>query len=249
MNINAILRRKKGEMPTAEEWNCLVQTIRRMAGAAKEMGGSYSIPKTFFRNETGSDMPPFSIFRAARVSNKDSGNSQNAEFEAVQIESDTEEVEFYGTNGKYPIKSGCRFWGYILDTVHDHLAIVHGVESDTAVTAGLSPQSFELEAGGKGLWVCGKAPFGEDLYFVRLAIQVGDKCVLCKTTNVLNTALGGYSVSLYANGKGNSPTGSGILYVTEMAAMARLPAGSWIIGHPMVVSRTNGDGDDDGEDS
>ena len=66
----------------------------------------------------------------------------------------------------------------------------------------------------------------------------GDGTVLCKITS--GNPASGYSVTLYANGAESDPTGTGTLFFTELAMGAELPANSWVIGHPMAISRTGG---------
>lgn len=45
---------------------------------------------------------------------------------------------------------------------------------------------------------------------------------------------------LFAEGKDNASTGSGILYVAELALNSTIPAGSWIIGHRIAIQTTGG---------
>ncbi len=66
----------------------------------------------------------------------------------------------------------------------------------------------------------------------------GGEAVLCQVTN--GVANGGVSVSIYGNGRGEQATGSGFLYLTEIALGAELPQGAWIIGHPILMSKTGG---------
>lgn len=65
-----------------------------------------------------------------------------------------------------------------------------------------------------------------------------DKVVLCKVTGGSTGA--GYEVQIYADGKDNASTGSGILYVAELALNSTIPAGSWIIGHRIAIQTTGG---------
>jgi len=65
-----------------------------------------------------------------------------------------------------------------------------------------------------------------------------DKVFLCKVTGGSTGA--GYNVQLFADGKDNASTGSGILYVAELALNSTIPAGSWIIGHRIAIQTTGG---------
>ena len=65
-----------------------------------------------------------------------------------------------------------------------------------------------------------------------------DKVFLCKVTGGSTGA--GYNVQLFAEGKDNASTGSGILYVAELALNSTIPAGSWIIGHRIAIQTTGG---------
>ena len=65
-----------------------------------------------------------------------------------------------------------------------------------------------------------------------------DKVVMCQ---VARGSLGaGYEVNVYAEGKDSEATGSGILYLAELALNSTLPAGSWIIGHRAMLKVTGG---------
>lgn len=65
-----------------------------------------------------------------------------------------------------------------------------------------------------------------------------DKVVMCQ---VARGSLGaGYEVNVYAEGKDSEATGSGILYLAELALNSTLPAGTWIIGHRAMLKVTGG---------
>ena len=65
-----------------------------------------------------------------------------------------------------------------------------------------------------------------------------DKVVMCQ---VARGSLGaGYEVNVYSEGKDSEATGSGILYLAELALNSTLPAGSWIIGHRAMLKVTGG---------
>ena len=66
----------------------------------------------------------------------------------------------------------------------------------------------------------------------------GDPCVLCKITG--GTSRTGYTAEEYANGAGESSTGTTKLFATELALGPELPANSWVIGHPATTKVTGG---------
>ena len=51
----------------------------------------------------------------------------------------------------------------------------------------------------------------------------------------------GYSVTIYANGKGEASTGSGTIDVLEILWNDNIPAGTWVIGHETTTSATGGE--------
>ena len=62
--------------------------------------------------------------------------------------------------------------------------------------------------------------------------------VLCYVTG--GNAESGFNVTLYANGKEQTSTGSGKLYAAELAVNSTIPNGSWIIGHRAMLVETGG---------
>ncbi len=52
---------------------------------------------------------------------------------------------------------------------------------------------------------------------------------------------GPYAVQIYANGKGNDPTGNGTLDVLELLWQEQIPSGTWVIGHESTVIVTGED--------
>lgn len=62
--------------------------------------------------------------------------------------------------------------------------------------------------------------------------------VLCNVTG--GNAETGFNVTLYANGKEQSSTGTGKLFAAELAVNSMIPGGSWIIGHRAMLIETGG---------
>ncbi len=62
--------------------------------------------------------------------------------------------------------------------------------------------------------------------------------VLCRVDG--GNAESGFNVTLYGNGKDQPKTGTGILFVPELALGSTIPAGSWILGHRSVMQITGG---------
>ena len=50
----------------------------------------------------------------------------------------------------------------------------------------------------------------------------------------------GYDVNLYENGLSEEPTGSGLLFLSEIAAGATLPSGSWVLAYRSKTLITKG---------
>lgn len=50
----------------------------------------------------------------------------------------------------------------------------------------------------------------------------------------------GYEVSIYANGRESDWTGTGKLFVADLAMGADLPAGAWVLGHFVKTTSTGG---------
>ena len=74
-----------------------------------------------------------------------------------------------------------------------------------------------------------------------LTEQVGGRAaetVLCRVDG--GNAESGFNVTLYGNGKDQPKTGTGILFVPELALGSTIPAGSWILGHRSVMQITGG---------
>lgn len=65
-----------------------------------------------------------------------------------------------------------------------------------------------------------------------------DRVTLCQVTGGSSGA--GYNVNLYAEGKNSASTGSGILYVPELALNSTIPYGSWLIAHKASLKVTGG---------
>lgn len=65
-----------------------------------------------------------------------------------------------------------------------------------------------------------------------------DRVTLCQVTGGSSGA--GYTVNLYAEGKNSASTGSGILYVPELALNSTIPSGSWMIAHKASLKVTGG---------
>lgn len=62
--------------------------------------------------------------------------------------------------------------------------------------------------------------------------------VLCNVTG--GNAETGFNVTLYANGKDQSSTGTGKLFAAELAINSTIPTGSWMIGHRAMLVETGG---------
>ena len=63
-------------------------------------------------------------------------------------------------------------------------------------------------------------------------------CYLCKITGGNSTS---YTIDLYANGKDAASTGTGTLQVANMHINETLPVGTWVVGHPAIVTEIAGD--------
>lgn len=64
------------------------------------------------------------------------------------------------------------------------------------------------------------------------------KIALCQVGG--GAASSGYSVIVYADGKDSPSTGSGTLFVPELAVNSYLPSNSWVLGHLSMLSVTGG---------
>jgi|GEM_PF-5987340 len=53
-------------------------------------------------------------------------------------------------------------------------------------------------------------------------------------------ATSGYTAEIYANGRGQSPTGSGSIFLPEVALTGSLPVGTWVLAHLSEVVVTGG---------
>jgi len=63
-------------------------------------------------------------------------------------------------------------------------------------------------------------------------------CYLCKITGGDSTS---YTVDIYADGKDEASTGSGTLQVANMHINESLATGTWVVGHPAIVTEIEGD--------
>lgn len=66
----------------------------------------------------------------------------------------------------------------------------------------------------------------------------GEKVVLAKI--ISGSAATGYSVEFYANGRNATNTGSGTVFLPEVALSSTLPAGTWVLAHLSETSITGG---------
>lgn len=65
----------------------------------------------------------------------------------------------------------------------------------------------------------------------------GGDSVLCQ---IEGGSSGSYSVTLYGDGKNSGPTGTGTLFVPDIALGAQIPSGTWVIGHKQAMKITGG---------
>jgi len=64
--------------------------------------------------------------------------------------------------------------------------------------------------------------------------------VPCRVTAGSGSAADGWPVALYANGIHAASTGTGRLFLLEVAATAVLPVGAWVMGWPHATIITGG---------
>lgn len=121
----------------------------------------------------------------------------------------------------------------ILDTEHQFAEPIPGNSAGGMRSAGTGVARIIWKGGNSGNQWCllqlgGAGSGGGD----------DDKVVMCQ---VARGSLGaGYEVNVYSEGKDSEATGSGILYLAELALNSTLPAGSWIIGHRAMLKVTGG---------
>jgi hypothetical protein len=73
------------------------------------------------------------------------------------------------------------------------------------------------------------------------AAAQSDGAILCQTTGDDNHALAGYEVKAYPNGSADMDKYyDARLFLVDVALGAKIPSGTWVIGHPCVVSVTGG---------
>lgn len=60
--------------------------------------------------------------------------------------------------------------------------------------------------------------------------------VPCQITS--NTNAPEYGVSIYANGKYATSTGTGTLYVLDISYCEKVPTGTWVMGYPSALTVT-----------
>ncbi len=63
--------------------------------------------------------------------------------------------------------------------------------------------------------------------------------VMCKIISAISST-GAYEVELYKNGPDEDSTGTGTLFLTEISISSQLPAGTWVLGHPILIDEVGG---------
>lgn len=74
--------------------------------------------------------------------------------------------------------------------------------------------------------------YGEDV------TATGTDVVLAKITG--GSAAAGYTVELYSNGRQESSTGTGTVFLPEVSLTGTLPSGTWVLAHLSEVAVTGG---------
>lgn len=69
-------------------------------------------------------------------------------------------------------------------------------------------------------------------------IETAGGVVLAKILS--GTSTSGYTIELYSNGRESLPTGTGTVFLPEVALTGSLPTGTWVIAHLSEVVLTGG---------
>ena len=147
---------------------------------------------------------------------------------------------YWVTNGAYPIMANGRFYGHVIDERSDFPVklLLDSSASNTNI-CGFKSGQWEAQQGAEGLYITGKCPFGTNIYFVRKAgVASAKDCVIAKVNS--GDSSSGYAVTLYGNGINEAATGSGTMFVTELAMSTTIPANSYVIAHPTTIVETGG---------
>lgn len=139
-------------------------------------------------------------------------------------------------------------WGVALSTLEPGdigpvlLSGVAAVRLSAALPAGtkfVEPGdggSFKAASGGRAQVIASQG--NTALVLLGGAGAGAAETVICRVDG--GNAESGFNVTLYGNGKDQPKTGTGILFVPELALGSTIPAGSWILGHRSVMQITGG---------
>lgn len=246
MNPNQIRTLKPGQMPKASEWNALVRSAQAMnprhngyttpTGHADKRENIHIRKSTLFYTESA--IPAYSIFPV--ILKRDTVNGTLPVLEARQFslsEQDSYLTGYIGTNGRNAIPANTYFYGYLIDEKWDDIVSISDFSDERR--CGFLDGSFEASVTGTGLWITREFDAERNLYFVRKEqVAEADGAILAMITG--GTAETGYTADFYANGKDELSTGSGLVFMDEIAFGAELKTNSWCVVHAVQTQLTGG---------
>ena len=158
---------RKGGQLSSRDFNALTKAVKKKRAAIGGYFGEKPEPCMFYTAEA---IPPYSIFPLAgwmanRVTTLETCFLVEKYNESEGIYYDG----YFGTNGAMPIPAESAFIGHVIEHSHDYPVTVHGYSVSGGIECGFLDGSWEATQESKGLYITGKCPFGEDIYFVRIS--------------------------------------------------------------------------------
>lgn len=233
----------------ASTWNAFVDTANYVQSARQNQTGcglksGVETGIVLVRNATGKELGQFAVvvldgIAVTPAANEDEFLSCPPVFEGKQMSAALEGMPYAILIS--PAQPGEIVRAMVLGVTPAKVSIQSADHAFAVPVAG--SDSGALESSGSGvariLWKAGTSGTQWCLLQLGGAGAGGDDgVVVCQVSG--GTSLAGYSVRLFANGRTAESTGSGTLYLPELAIGSELPSGSWIIGHRSLIRATGG---------
>lgn len=234
----------------AETWNAFIDAAvftknqSHSGNSRSESGISNGV--ILVRNEEGSDFPQFGAIALTDMQIKPSTTENILEFKSRPPLFTGRRITATYENYPYaitlePIAALSVGRALILGVIPAQIRIVDSTHTfvvpDTSAIGGLMTAANGV---ARILWKYGTSGTQWSMLQLGGAGSGGGNAdvVLCQVTG--GNAETGFTVTLYANGKEKSSTGSGKLFASELAINSSIPTGGWIIGHRAMLVETGG---------
>ena len=234
----------------AATWNAFVDAANFARGASsnqlgKGLRSGVDVGIVLVKNTASTTYPRFSALVLADVcigasANEDEFTSCTPVFEGAAMTAQREGMPFAVL--LEPVEAGSVGRGMVLGVTPAKVRIASADDEYAVPKSGSSTGELESSSTGVAriLWKAGTS--GEQWTLLQLGGAGGgaaDSALLCRVDG--GSAAGGYSVSVYPNGVGDSTDmRSATLYLADVALDGDFPEGTWIVGHKMLLKATGG---------